>query len=68
MRDRERSLQAIGDVIDYWIKWVSRNHEAEGIAITPDTSVMLGNENAPPHWPSIGQLTLWLKVIRETGD
>jgi hypothetical protein len=36
--DRERNLQAIGDVIAYWIKWVSTNGlQSEPLPRHPDT-------------------------------
>ncbi len=59
--DRERSLQCIGDVIAYWIKFVT----GESIAPSPDTYLMLPGPDAPPHWPSMGQLSAWLKVLRD---
>ncbi len=62
---RERQLQAIGDVIEHWIKSVAGERDLEGLATIADTHVMLGYENAPPHWPSIGQLTRWLMVLRD---
>jgi hypothetical protein len=64
--ERERSLQAIGDVIEYWLKWVTRERDDEGLETTPDTHIMLANENAPPYWPSVGQLKRWLEVLRAT--
>jgi hypothetical protein len=67
--DRERNLQAIGDVIAYWIKWVSTNGlQSEPLPLHPDTYIILGYEGAPPHWPSVGQLTKWLEVIRAGAD
>jgi hypothetical protein len=63
--ERERQLQAIGDVIGYWLKWVTKEHEAEALPVDNNTHVMLGYENAPPHWPSVGQLTRWLQVLRD---
>jgi hypothetical protein len=65
LSERERQLQAIGDNVAYWIKWVARQHEAEGLETTPDTHIMLPGENRPPYWPSVGQLTRWLTVLRE---
>jgi hypothetical protein len=63
---RERSLQAIADIIDYWIKWTTREHEAESILVTADTHVWLnGYDGAPPHWPTVGQLKRWVEVLRE---
>jgi hypothetical protein len=66
---REQQLQAIGDNIAYWLKWTTREHEAEELTVTPDTHVWLnGFDGCPPHWPSVGQLTLWLKVLRDSGS
>lgn len=65
---RERQLQAIGDVVAGWIDWVTRERAAEGLTTEPDTYIMLSYEGAPPHWPSVGQLTKWLEVIRAGAD
>ena len=59
--ERERSLQAIGDVVEHWIKWVTRG---AGEPVSPDTHIILLGDNAPPVWPSVGQLKLWLEVLR----
>jgi hypothetical protein len=64
LSQRERNLQHIGDVIGYWLKWVTGEREAEGLSTGPDTHIMLPNPNAPPHWPTVAQLTKWLEVIR----
>lgn len=66
LSDRERSLQAIGDCIAYWIKYETGTRSAEGLDTTPDTHIMLGYDGAPPYWPSVGQLTRWLEVLRAT--
>jgi hypothetical protein len=63
--ERERKLQAIGDVIGYWLKYVTKEREAENLPTDANTHVMLGYENAPPHWPTVGTLTYWLSAIRD---
>ena len=68
LSDRERSLQAIGDVIAYWLQWVTRERDAEGLETTADTHIMLIGENVPPYWPSVGQLKRWLEVLRATPE
>lgn len=65
LSEREKRLQSIGDVVASWVRWVSRERDAEGLPTTPDTHIILGLEGAPPVWPSIGQLTYWLQVIRD---
>lgn len=65
LSERERNLQHIGDVIAYWLKWVTGVHSSEGISISPDTYIRLPGPNAPPHWPSVGQLTKWLEILRD---
>lgn len=62
---RERKLQCIGDVIAYWIAFVTEEYRTESIEVTPDTYVMLAGDNAPPVWPTIGQLSHWLEVLRD---
>jgi len=57
---REQQLSFIADVIAYWLKFIG----ADGR--DPDTHVILPGPNAPPFWPSIGQLTLWLKILRDS--
>ena len=65
LSDRERSLQAIGDAVAYWLKYETGKRSAEGLETTADTHVWLnGYDGAPPHWPSVGTLTRWLEVIR----
>jgi hypothetical protein len=68
--ERERSLQAIGDCVAYWLKWTTREFKDEGMEVTPDTHIWLnGHDGCPPHWPSVGQLTRWLEVLRDSdGD
>lgn len=61
---RERDLQCIGDVVAYWLKWITRDCEADGLIVDPDTYLILPGDNAPPHWPSVRVLSNWLKVIR----
>lgn len=62
MSDRETALQAIANEIDYWIKYETSKHDNP---VTADTHVWLnGYEGAPPHWPSTGQLQLWVKALR----
>jgi hypothetical protein len=65
---REQALREIGDVIAYWIEWITREREAENLGTTADTHVMLPGDNAPPYWPSVGQLKLWLKALRAVPD
>jgi len=65
LSDRERRLQFIGDIVGYWLKWVTNERSAEGLPTTADTHVMLDGNNGPPEWPSVGQLTHWLGVIRD---
>lgn len=62
--ERERALQEIGNQIAYWLEWVTRERGEEGLETTADTHIMLANENAPPYWPTVGQLKTWLKVFR----
>lgn len=61
---REQNLQIIGDVIEHWLNFVTQDRFKEGLPTNPDTHVILGYENAPPVWPSVGVLTRWLEVIR----
>ena len=62
--ERERSLQVIGDVVEHWLDWVARERKDEGLETAADTHIMLSYENAPPHWPTVGQLKRWIEVIR----
>lgn len=67
--ERERKLQAIGDSVAHWIKWTTREFADEGMEVKPDTHVWLnGYDGCPPHWPSVGQLALWLTVLRDSGS
>lgn len=63
---REEALQEIGNIIAHWIEWTERERETECLETTSDTHVMLdGYTNAPPSWPTVGQLRLWLKVLHD---
>lgn len=63
---RERDLQSIGDNIAYWLKWATGCYGVADVEqLNPDTSIRLPGGNAPPMWPSVGQLTKWLEVLRD---
>jgi hypothetical protein len=68
LTEREQQLQAIGDTVAYWLKFVTKEREVEGLETDGNTHVMLDGGNAPPHWPTVATLTRWLQVIRAGVD
>ena len=62
--EQKVAMKEIAHLIQYWIDWITRDRADHGLDTKPDTSIM---RPPPPYWPSVSQLTNWIRVLKNEG-
>jgi hypothetical protein len=62
MSELERTitrLESLRDLFAYWLRWNKSERDAENLASTDDTHIMV----VPPQWPTRGSIQAWVDTI-----